>query len=126
MITIEKFSSDRIFVVRQYSVANHGGLLLRSSREVEDGTRIDLHVGSVSAMFLYPSYEGLTINEGTEEDRNLVVSLLGPGVFDLGEKLHVIGEGAMTGFIAGGPLQCREVCAGDDDPSGFPHMPPTD
>jgi len=120
-----EYTSDRIFAVRQYTVFHHQRLLLRSSRETPTGTRIDLHVGGVTAMLLRPSYTGLTIREGTAQDRERVTALLGPEVFEHGAQLHVIGEDRMTGFVVGGPLQCRETYADDDEPSGFLHMPAT-
>ncbi|WP_075739195.1 hypothetical protein [Streptomyces acidiscabies] len=120
-----EYASDRTFMVWQYTVFHHQRVLLRSPRETDTGTRIDLHVSGVSAMFLRPSYKGLTIREGSEADRERVVSLLGAEVFERGQCLHVIGEDRMTGFVVGGPLDRREMHAGDDEPSGFLHMPPT-
>ncbi|MEU6508584.1 hypothetical protein [Streptomyces sp. NPDC046942] len=122
---VETFRSDRTFTVWQYTVAHHQRVLLRSSRPTESDARIDLHVGGVSGMLLRPSYQGLVIREGTAEERDHVVSVLGPEAFGRGELLHVIGEERMTGFIAGGPLQCREMYADDDAPSGFLPMPET-
>lgn len=120
-----EYTSDRAFVVRQYTVFHHQRLLLRSSRETPTDTRVDLHVGGVTAMLLRPSYLGLTIREGTAEDRERVAALLGLEVFRHGGRLHVIGEDRMTGFVVGGPLECRETYADDDEPSGFLHMPTT-
>jgi len=122
-MTVE-FRSERTFTVWQYTVFHHGRLLLRSPRRTESDTRIDLHVG-VGAMMLRPSYEGIVIREGTAEERDHVVSVLGPEVFDRGGLLHVIGEDRMTGFFIGGPLQCSETYAADDEPSGFTPMPET-
>jgi len=122
---ITKYTSDRTFVVQQYTVFHHQRLLLRSSRETPTGTRIDLHVGGVTAMLLRPSYTGLTIREGTEADRERVAALLGLEVFRYGGRLHVIGGDQTTGFVVGGPLECRETHADDDEPSGFLHMPAT-
>ncbi|RZU44781.1 hypothetical protein EV284_2257 [Streptomyces sp. BK022] len=121
---VETFRSPRTFTVWQYTVAHHQRMLLRSPRRTASDTRIDLHAG-VRAMLLRPSYEGITIRPGTDADRARVVSVLGPEVFDRGGRLHVIGEDRMTGFIVGGPLQVRETCAANDEPSGFLPMPET-
>ncbi|MET8581091.1 hypothetical protein ABZX39_09385 [Streptomyces collinus] len=121
----EAFRSERTFTVWQYTVFHHGRLLLRSSRRTESDTRVDLHVGGVRGMFLRPTYEGIVIREGTEEEVRHLTSVLGPEVFRPGARLHVIGEDRMTGFVVGGPLECHESPSGDDVPSGFLPMPPT-
>ncbi|MEU6240436.1 hypothetical protein [Streptomyces sp. NPDC047024] len=125
MKVTEAFSSPRTFTVWQYTVAHHQRLLLRSPRRTASGTRVDLHVGGVTAVFLRPSYEGITIRRGTDAEKEQVASLLGPRAFARGSSLHVIGEDRMTGFIVGGPLQYRETSAADDEPSGFLPMPET-
>lgn len=125
MTVTETFSSPRSFTVWQFTVAHHKRLLLRSPRQTVSDTRVDLHVGGVAAVFLRPSYEGITIRPGADADRERVASLLGPKVFDRGARLHVIGEDRMTGFVVGGPLEYRETRAADDEPSGFLPMPAT-
>ncbi|WP_217245770.1 hypothetical protein [Streptomyces sp. AC602_WCS936] len=126
MITRDAFSSDRTFLVWQYTIAHHSRVLLRSSRRSEADTRIDLHVGGVTAMFLRPSYPGLTVRAGTDDERDSVMSLVGPAPFERGQALHMIRGVHTTGFIVGGPLQHHESYASDDEPSGFLHMPPTE
>ncbi|GAA2600084.1 MULTISPECIES: hypothetical protein [Streptomyces] len=125
MITTDSFSSDRTFTVWQYTIAHHSRVLLRSPRRTDRDSRIDLHVGGVSAMFLRPSYERITIREGTEDERRRVISLVGPDPFERGQILHMIEGGHTAGFVLGGPLQYHESHASDDEPSGFPPMPPT-
>ncbi|GAA3968276.1 hypothetical protein GCM10022384_19610 [Streptomyces marokkonensis] len=126
MITSDVFSSDRTFTVWQYTIAHHSRVLLRSPRPSEADTRIDLHVGGVTAMFLRPSYERIAIRSGTEDERNSIISLTGTAPFEHGEILHMIGRDRTTGFIVGGPLQYHESHASDDEPSGFLRMPPTE
>ncbi|KOV26566.1 hypothetical protein [Streptomyces sp. XY152] len=121
-----EYSSDRHFTAWQYTVAHHSRILLRSPRRTASDTRIDLHVGGVSALLIRPSYRGITVRGGTDEEKERVTEILGPQVFARGERLHVIGEDRMTGFIAGGPLEHRETRAADSEPSGFLPMPPTE
>ncbi|MFJ5278637.1 hypothetical protein [Streptomyces parvulus] len=126
MIRIDSFSSDRTFTVWQYTIAHHSRVLLRSPRRTERDTRIDLHVGGVSAMFLRRSYDQLEIREGSKADRDRVISVVGPKPFQHGQILHVIEGRGATGFIVGGYFQCNETHASNNEPSGFLQMPPTE
>ncbi|MFC7817265.1 MULTISPECIES: hypothetical protein [unclassified Streptomyces] len=126
MITTDVFSSDRTFRVWQYTIAHHCRVLLRSSRRTEDDTRIDVHVGGVTAMFLRPSYARISVRVGTDDERDGVISVVGPEPFERGEVLHMIEGDRTSGFIVGGPLQYHESHASDEEPSGFLRMPPTE
>ncbi|MFD7058694.1 hypothetical protein [Streptomyces sp. NPDC059906] len=120
-----QYSSSRHFTVWQYTIAHHSRILLRSPRRTLSDVRIDLHIGSVSAMLVRPSYDGLVIRGCVESEMELIASIVGPQVFARGERVHVIGEDRMTGFILGGPLEHQEACMADDEPSGFLRMPAT-
>ncbi|MFI8202056.1 hypothetical protein [Streptomyces sp. NPDC085937] len=120
-----EYSSDRTFVVWQYSVFHHGGVLLRSSRRGVSDRRVDLHFASVEALFVRPVYQGITVREGTEAERERVTDMLGTAILESDRRLHVIGKDVMAGFVVGGPLQVHEKHADDSQPSGFLRMPPT-
>ncbi|WP_144127047.1 hypothetical protein [Catellatospora sichuanensis] len=55
---IDEFRSEREFKVWAYS-PSHGRLLLRSTMEGGQPSRIDLYFGAVDRMLLRPSYRGL-------------------------------------------------------------------
>ena len=95
----ELFSSTRDFQLWTYS---HDGrrLLLRSTRERPDGTRIDVMFARVERMLLRPRYAGL------------VVTRTGSG--------FALGAGS---FVVAGEFHWHEDGLAFDEPSAFGEFP---
>lgn len=114
----ELFRSERYFKVWQFTVS-HNRLLLRSTRDRPPATRIDIHFGDVTLMLLRPSYEGIIIRRGSDEECFAVSEQyeveVRPG------ELFVLGAG-LRSFVVSAPPQWHEDEGGFKDPSYFGHM----
>ena len=101
----------------RYSVS-HRVLLLRSAKDDDYRTRIDVVFGQVSRMLLEPALEGLEIREATAREREDIADKVG-GVFRGG--LYLLDERGRN-FISSGPPGWHEDEGSYRDPSFFQQM----
>ncbi len=80
----------------------HRQLLLRSIKNGDDGTRIDVLFKPVSALKLRTSLNGLTVREATGEERATIA--LDVGRWQEDHVAFVIGSGNFEGYVG-----CRRV-----------------
>jgi hypothetical protein len=112
------FSSDRTFKVWRYSVS-HRVLLLRSTRDDRNPTRIDVIFGQVTRMLLVPVYSDLNIFKADHDERKVIAARIG-GNFESND-LFVIGSDANS-LVASGPPSWHEDERSYSDPSFFESM----
>jgi hypothetical protein len=119
---MQLFSSERHFKVWTY-VADRRRLLIRSARDDDATTRIDVFFAGVSAMLLAPYYEGLTIRAGGEAEYGRVARLVGH--VPAAGGLFMLEGGGLTGFVESEPPRWHEDEGWFRDPSHFGRLPGT-
>jgi len=111
----ELFTSPRYFQVWSYSVTKTR-LLLRSTLEGGERSRIDLYFGGVSRMLLRPAYDGLTVVEAGPAERETFRDKYGE--MAPGSELFLL-EPGLASFVVAGVCQWHEDAGSHRDPSWF-------
>ena len=114
---VSSFQSDRFFAIVSYS-NSHGLLLLRSGKDEERPSRIDVLVQDVRAMELRCWTEGLSIEEVSldylDGFKSKPVEMLQPGL-----KVYCVKGQNWRGFILGGIMRSHEDDGSYWDPSAL-------
>ncbi len=111
----ELFTSPRHFQVWSYSVTKTR-LLLRSTLEGGERSRIDLYFGGVSRMLLRSAYDGLTVVEAGPAERETFRDRYGE--MAPGSELFLL-EPGLASFVVAGVCQWHEDAGSHRDPSWF-------
>jgi hypothetical protein len=111
----ELFTSPRYFQVWSYSVTKTR-LLLRSTLEGGERSRIDLYFGGVSRMLLRPAYDGLTLVEAGAAERETFRDHYGEITPDA--EVFLL-EPGLASFVVAGVAQWHEDTGTSRDPSYF-------
>ena len=116
-------TSARTFQVWRYNVG-HKTLLIRSGKDVEHPTRIDLVIVNVIAMKLLTSFHGFTIREASSTEALAAIreaEMEDPG--ELNElrdsRVFLVGEAGHVGWVIGADLGVHEDVGDWNDPSHF-------
>ncbi|MFV2022903.1 hypothetical protein [Micromonospora sp. LOL_023] len=110
------FESSRQFKLWRYSVS-HKVLLLRSSRDEDNSTRIDVLFQQVARMQLDTVFESLTIGRASGGERSEIESQAGRE-FPGGTELFIVG-GELANYVLSGSIVWHEDEGTYRDPSFF-------
>ena len=104
---------QRRFQVWNYTVG-HGQLLLRSTKSSEFPTRIDILFKNVTAIHLPTTFDGVTIAEASDEERNRLKIHKNES-----EKLFIVRGDAFEGYVIAGTVAHHEDEGEHSDPGFF-------
>jgi hypothetical protein len=110
-------NSDRMFQLWKYTVS-HGQLLLRSTKEPNVPTRIDVLFKDVSEFHLPTLFHGLSIQEASDDQIRDVCSLRESPTFNRGKVYRVKGTD-FIGYVAASFCSCHEDEGEYYEPSFF-------
>jgi hypothetical protein len=100
----------------------HGQLLLRSTKTPSQPTRIDVLFKNVAALHLPASFEGLSISEASEVEKDsLNLQLNSKGMRE--RKAFIVRSTNFLGYVIAGAVASHEDAGEYDDPSFFVILP---
>jgi len=111
----EVFVSQRVFQLWGYT-ASHCRLLLRSTKDAMNPTRIDVEFGGVTRMLIRPRYNGLRIVRASGADVAVYRDRFGELAPD--DVVFTLGAG-LDSFVIAGNVQSHEDEGRFVDPSYF-------
>lgn len=114
-------SFSRRFQMWRYAVG-HGQLLLRSTKDPDFSTRVDVLFKNVAAIHLPTILAGMTVSDATDSEKSELNLQIDPSRLE-GRKIFVVRGSNYLGYVVAGNVASHEDDRDYHEPSHFSILP---